>query len=211
VSAQKIPFMPLPLFLVVRLTAPFIKKRFGFFGARVMPGLLFEGGHVTALTMGAVLGRARPDLIESVIQSYSDRPNHRERVRSQRELLAQMAESLLATQGDPETFHDFLEFDASIGNRGAWIDVRDALPTYVQWVLVGLELGARKPALTRSLVENEVRDRSGRRKALLQAGLKHAEHAFKSYDEWERYVLSEVDEWQRKWGAKVDDWQRTLG
>jgi hypothetical protein len=209
---HKIPFMPLPLFILVRVCAPFTKKRFGLFGPRVMPGLFFEGVKSMALQVGAILGRARPDFVEAVVKSYSDRPSDSERVRFQRDALAGTAEGLLAGAGHPETFDDLAGFDESIAHAGVWIDVREALPGLVQYLLVGLELGVRKPQLTRSLVDNEVKDRSGVRKALLESGLKLPEgRPFERYAEWEQYVLSEVDEWRRTWGGRADEWQRTLG
>jgi hypothetical protein len=177
-----------------------------------MPGLFFEGVKSAALRLGAILGRARPDLVEAVVKSYSDGPSNSERVRSQRDALAGIAEGLLASAAHPETFDDLVGFDESIPRAGVWVDVREALPGLVQYLLVGLELGVRKPQLTRSLVDNEVEDRSGVKKALLEAGLKlPGGRPFESYEEWEQYVLSEVDEWRRKWGGKVDGWQRTLG
>ena len=221
-SAHKIPFMPLPLFILVRAFAPFTKKRFGLLGARVMPGLYFEGGKSMALQLGAILGRARPDLVEAVIKSYSDRPSESERIRSQRDALARSAEGLLASAGHPESFHDLGGFDESIADAGVWIDVREALPGLVDYLLLGLELGVRKPQLIRSLVENELKDRTGVRKAFLQAALELPRGAplrqllqgapgFESYDGWEQYILSEVDEWRRKWGSKADEWQGTFG
>jgi hypothetical protein len=202
--------MPLPLFLVVRFLAPFVKRRFGLIGPRVVPGLVFDSGRAMALMMGAILGKARPALIEPVARPYSDRPADHERVHSQREALARSAEDLLSKAEEPRTFYDLIELYPGFPHSKTWADLKDAAASHATYVLVGLEFGARNPDLTRSFVENDIArhdDEIGG--ALLKAGLKLPERpGFQTYEEWEQFLLSEVEEWRHRWGAKADEWQR---
>jgi hypothetical protein len=208
--AKGIPFMPLPLFLVVRFLAPFVKRRFGPVGPRVVPALVSDSGRAMALMMGAVLGKARPDLIEPVARAYSGRPAGDERVHSQRQALARSAEDLLSKAHEPRTFYDLVESYPGFENSNTWADLKDAAASHAMYVLVGLEFGTRNPELTRRFVENGMArhdDEIGR--ALLKAGLKLPEGpGFQRYEEWEQFLLSEVEEWRHRWGAKADEWQR---
>jgi len=205
--------MPLPLFIVVRLVAPFTKRRFGFFGARVVPGLIFDAGRGMAFQMGAVLGKARPDLIEPLGKAYSDQPSDPGRVHALREGLAQAAEDALAQADEPQTFDDLVEPYPGFPHLGTWVGLREAAASHAMYLLVGLEFGVRKPALTRRLVEKDIaRQHDELSAALLKAGLKlPGGPGFESYEACEQFVLSEVEGWQRKWGAKADEWQRNMG
>lgn len=216
--AEKLPFMPLPLFLSTRVILPFTKRRFGFFGAMVAPAVLCVSIRDMALEMGAILGRARPNLMELLITCNCDRPSDPERVRSLRAALAKQAEELLANAGNPEIFGDLLaptsaEIDAYTSDAVA--DVGEIAQIFVVYAMLGLEFGVHQPALTRTFVENkiaEIADPSDIPQALVNAGLKIPPGAgFRSYEEEEQAVLAMADEWRSRWGSKVEEWLRTQG
>jgi len=214
-TVEKLPFLPLPLFLSVRVLLPFTKRRFGFFGASVAPAVLHVTIREIALEMGAVLGRARPDLVQLSVRCACDRPGDPERVRFLTASLAEQADKLLANAGDPETFGDLLAlepagFDAVWSDPRAVVEVEQLAGTFGAYSMLGLEFGVRQPALTRTFVENKIADSMG--EALVKAGLKLPPGTgFKSYEEEEQAVLAMADDWQRQWGPKVEGWLRMVG
>ena len=208
---ETLTFLPLPLFMFIRLIRGFTQPHAG--GATVAPAAVYVSSREVALEMGAILGRARPDLVELLITCNSHRPNDP----AVRASVAKEAEDLLANAGNPETFGDLLvltpdEVDTYMAD--AVMDVKDIAEMFEVYVMLGLEFGVQQPALTRTFVENNlarIADPSGIPQPLENAGLQFPGADFRSYEQKEQAVLAMADNWRSQWGPKVEEWLLTQG
>jgi hypothetical protein len=202
---RKIRRTTLPLFLTAGLIAPFTRRRFGFLGPQVVPGLVLHAGKVLALAIGATLGRARPDLVGPMVGSLPYDPGRNLALSNHVATL----EARLVVYGDPGSFEALVVPDRSL--LRTVVDADAALEACAVDLLVGLSFGARHPELTRRLFEKDVALRQwirilqARLETLqldLETGLWLPVGPLESYEEWEQYYLSLLDDWQRRWGPQ---------
>lgn len=191
---SRIDSFTLPLFLIRPYLLPHVSKQFGFFGRRVVPGPVAYAAKLSGLEMGAVVGRARPDLIESVVKSHSDSAGDDARVSEQRRLLRVAADELANRLTSDATFDQLYPESP---NEGA-VDADAAIGLAALEFLIGLEFGAARPDLTRTAIENQLTDKRGIRRALKAAGLSDGSSGYTSYAERESDVLTLVDVWQTR-------------
>jgi hypothetical protein len=194
----RIRFMTLPLFLngwLVRYARP----RFRLWGKKVVSRALLLGARPLAQEMGAVIGRARPQLVDRTIRSQFKPGANTERIKERMRQL--VAERL--SRGPVETFGDFFEQGALMDAAHNWLDADNALGDLSIYSMQGLVFGSEYPELTVRLVERHLAWAGSEEFSLIkEAGLRlPPQPDSQTYGDWERYLLRLVDTWEARWGS----------
>ena len=198
VTSGRIRFMTLPLFLngwLVRYARP----RFRLFGKKVVRHALLLGARPLAQEIGAVIGRARPQLVDRTIRSQFKPGANAERIK---ERMRQLVVERLS-QGPVETFSDLVEPVSLLQATDEWVDADEALGTLTAYTIAGLIIGSEHPELTVQLVERHLAWKGSEEFSLMkEAGLRLPPGAdYQTYGDWEQYLLTLVDSWEAQWGA----------
>jgi hypothetical protein len=194
----RIRFMTLPLFLngwLVRYARP----RFRLFGKKVVSRALLLGARPLAQEMGAVIGRARPQLVDRTIHSQFKPGANTERIKERMRQL--VAERL--SRGPVETFSDLVEPADLLEATDQWVDADQALGALTACTIAGLVIGSEHPELTVRLVERHLAWKASEEFSLMkEAGLRLPPGPdYQTYGDWERYLLTLVDTWEARWGS----------
>jgi len=192
-----IRFMTLPLFLNGWFVQ-YARRRFPVFGKKVVNAALFLAARSLALEMGAVIGRARPQLVDRTIRSQSDPGASIQRIKAIfRELLLDRIK-----QGPPNTFDDLVEQVSVLENMRDSADADEALGNLTTYTMQGFVTGSEHPELTVQLVERRLASKRKVAPLLKEAGLRLPPGPeFETYGDWERYLLTLVDTWEARWGS----------
>lgn len=194
--------MTLPLFLNVWFGS-YVQRRFGFLGSKVVRAGLYWGAQPLAFECGAVIGRARPELVDRVIRSQSDPGSDVERLKA---TMRASYEDRLA-HGHLETFWDLFDWPDGEPTKAlrskSWVDADYAVGDLTLDTMAGLVFGSEHPETTVQLAGQRFSEESAVRAALKEAGLKLPVGGadFRTYHDWEEYWLRLVDEWEERWGA----------
>jgi hypothetical protein len=196
----RIRFMTLPLFLNGWIILQYARRRFGFFGKQVVRAVVAWNARLLSLEMGAVIGRARPHLVDRTIRSQSD-PGAR--IEVLKAIMREALENRLA-KGSVAEFADFEEQRDPLEGSEIWVDADEALGDLTICTMTGLVFGSEHPDLTKQLVERRLAERADDVITTLEeAGLKLPPgRTFRTYDDWEEYLLHLVDTWAAKWGGQ---------
>ena len=169
-----------------------MKRKYGLFGEKVVPTGIFASQRAMAMEIGAIIGRAQPELIEPAIRSHSIRPRDDEVFASRRKIIMDVATQASQRMQVGGTFNDLPDELPTI----PFVSAQEAVDLCVLHFLIGMEFGRSYPDETVMLVQKKFDDPLWRGFAAVTyaaAGLGAPSH---SYEEWEEDILRGIEQWK---------------